>query len=56
LAIAISDAFVTCYKTKYTHNQERPITFIRANFNPTWSPLIPTPPAIGIFKNINIFQ
>jgi len=44
LGIAISDAFVSCYRTKYTYNQERPITFIRANFNPTWSPLIPTPP------------
>jgi hypothetical protein len=44
LGIAISDAFVSCYRTKYTYNQERPITFIRANFNPVWSPLIPTPP------------
>jgi hypothetical protein len=44
LGMAISDAFVSCYKTKYTYNQERPISFIRANFNPTWSPLIPTPP------------
>jgi hypothetical protein len=44
LGIAISDAFVSCYRTKYTYNQERPVTFIRANFNPAWSPLIPTPP------------
>jgi PAP2 superfamily len=44
LGMAISDAFVSCYKTKYTYNQERPISFIRAIFNPTWSPLIPTPP------------
>jgi hypothetical protein len=44
LGIAISDAFVSCYRAKYTYNQERPISFIRANFNPTWSPLIPTPP------------
>ena len=44
LGIAISDAFISCYRTKYTYNQERPITFIRANFNPTWSPLLPTPP------------
>ena len=44
LGLAIADAFVSCYKTKYTYNQERPITFIRANFNSTWSPLLPTPP------------
>jgi len=44
LGMAISDAFVSCYRTKYIYNQERPINFIRTNFNPTWSPLIPTPP------------
>ena len=42
--IAIADAIISCYKTKYQYNQERPVTFIRANFNPTWVSLIPTPP------------
>ncbi len=44
VGIAISDAFVSCYKTKYQYTQERPITFIRANFSPSWIPLIGTPP------------
>jgi hypothetical protein len=44
IGIATSDAHVSCYKTKYKYTQERPITFIQANFNPTWVPLIPTPP------------
>jgi hypothetical protein len=44
VGIATSDAFVSCYKTKYKYNQERPITFIQANFDPTWVPLLPTPP------------
>jgi len=44
LGIGISDAFVSCYKTKYTYNQLRPITYIQANFSSTWTPLIPTPP------------
>jgi hypothetical protein len=44
LGIAIADAFVSCYKTKYIYNQLRPITYIRANFNATWLPLIGTPP------------
>ena len=44
VGIATADALVSCYKTKYAYNQERPITFIRANFNPTWVSLIPTPP------------
>src|SRR4051794_22657264 len=44
VGIATADAMISCYKTKYTYNQERPVTFIRANFNPSWTPLIPTPP------------
>ena len=44
VGIAIADAIVSCYKTKYQYNQERPITFIRANFNSTWASTIPTPP------------
>jgi hypothetical protein len=44
VGIAIADAIISCYKTKYQYNQERPITFIRANFNPTWVSTIPTPP------------
>ena len=44
VGIAIADAIVSCYKTKYQYNQERPITFIRANFNSTWVSTIPTPP------------
>lgn len=44
VGMATADTMVTCYKTKYQYNHLRPITFIRANFNPTWVPLIPTPP------------
>ena len=44
VGIAIADAIVSCYKTKYQYNQERPITFIRANFNSTWVPVLTTPP------------
>lgn len=44
LGIAISDAFVSCWKTKYQFNQERPVTFIRNNFNADWNSLVPTPP------------
>ena len=44
VGIAIADAIVSCYKTKYRYNEERPVTFIQANFDPTWVSLIPTPP------------
>lgn len=44
VGMATSDALVSCYKTKYTYNQLRPITYIQANFNPTWKSLLGTPP------------
>ena len=44
IGMATSDALVSCYKTKYIYNQLRPVTYIQANFNPTWKPLLPTPP------------
>ena len=44
VGIATADALVSCHKTKYAHSEERPITFIQANFNPTWVSLLPTPP------------
>jgi hypothetical protein len=44
VGIATADGYVSCYKTKYKFNQERPVNFIRANFNPAWVPLLPTPP------------
>ncbi|MHA4845251.1 vanadium-dependent haloperoxidase [Flavitalea antarctica] len=42
--IAIHDANISCFKTKYTYNQERPITYIRTHIDPKWSPLLMTPP------------
>lgn len=44
VGIATADAMISCYKTKYIYNQLRPITYIRANFNPAWVSLLPTPP------------
>lgn len=44
VGIAVSDALVSCYKTKYVYNQLRPQAYIQANFNSTWKPLLGTPP------------
>lgn len=44
VGIAVSDAFISCWKSKYTHNLLRPISYIRAFISPTWNPLIATPP------------
>jgi hypothetical protein len=42
--IALADAFISCWKTKYKHNLERPITAIRRLFKSDWKPLLMTPP------------
>ena len=38
------DAGIMCWRSKFTYNQLRPVTYIRNVIDPTWSPLIPTPP------------
>ncbi len=44
LGMSQTDAFISCWKTKYTYNLMRPVTYIRANIDSTWSSLIGTPP------------
>ncbi len=43
-AIAIYDAFVSCWDAKFTYNYVRPETFINQYIDKDWSPLIQTPP------------
>jgi len=43
-AIAEYDASIVCWNCKYHYNLLRPITYIRASINPTWSSFITTPP------------
>jgi hypothetical protein len=43
LGIALSDAFVCCWKTKYETNCIRPETYIQQNIDPRFKPPIPTP-------------
>nr|WP_293837493.1 vanadium-dependent haloperoxidase [uncultured Arsenicibacter sp.] len=42
--MAIADAFMNCWKCKYTYHNERPSTFVRANVNAAWTPFWPEPP------------
>jgi len=44
LGIALSDAFLACWKTKYIYNLCRPVTYISGHIDSTWLPLIVTPP------------
>lgn len=42
--IAVNDAFIACWHTKYTYNLVRPITVLRRLFDANWTPLVATPP------------
>ena len=44
VGIAVADAFIGCWKCKYQFNWQRPDAAIRAMIDPTWQPLITTPP------------
>jgi hypothetical protein len=44
VGIAVADAFVACWNTKYRYNLLRPVTFIQRLIDPEWSPLLVTPP------------
>lgn len=46
LGIAVCDAFIACWRVKYTHNLIRPISYIRDVIDPEWGDPLPltTPP------------
>ncbi len=44
LGIAVADAFIACWNTKYRYNLLRPVTYIQRQIDPAWSPLLVTPP------------
>jgi hypothetical protein len=54
--MAIADAFVSCYKTKYYYNQERPVSFIHDNFNATWVPTLGGTPPFPDFTSAHSVQ
>lgn len=43
VGMAVHDAFVACWLTKYQENLVRPITYIQDNIDAAWDPLLPTP-------------
>lgn len=43
VGIAIHDAFITCWRSKYDVYLQRPVTFIQAHVDPAWDPLLTTP-------------
>jgi hypothetical protein len=44
LGIAMADAFIGCWKSKYEFDLLRPVTYIRKHIDPQWQPILITPP------------
>ncbi len=44
LGIALADAFIACWATKFEYDLLRPVTYIRRVIDPAWEPLLNTPP------------
>jgi hypothetical protein len=44
VGIAVTDAFIECWNTKYIYNLLRPVTYVRENISAIWLPFIVTPP------------
>ena len=44
VGMAVADAFITCWKIKYTYCTERPSTYISENIDPSWESFWPDPP------------
>jgi hypothetical protein len=44
VGIAVADAFISCWSTKYRDNLLRPVTYVGRLIDPGWTPLLITPP------------
>ena len=44
VGMALGDAFISCWQTKYEHPYLRPITYINRYINPSWQSFISSPP------------
>jgi hypothetical protein len=42
--IADREGAIVCFRSKYTYNTIRPVSYIQRIINPDWLPFIPTPP------------
>jgi hypothetical protein len=42
--LAVADAFIQCWKAKFTYHNERPSGYVKANIDPLWVQFWPEPP------------
>jgi membrane-associated phospholipid phosphatase len=43
VGLAVADAFISCWQTKYMYTLLRPVTYIQDLIDPDWTPLLVTP-------------
>ena len=43
VGIAVTDAFIGCWRAKYLYNLQRPVTYIQEHIDASWLPFITTP-------------
>ena len=44
LGMAVADAFIACWQSKYVYNLLRPVTYLQTQVDPAWLPQLVTPP------------
>jgi membrane-associated phospholipid phosphatase len=44
VGIAVNDAFIACWQSKYFYNLQRPVTYIQDTIDGAWQPYLVTPP------------
>lgn len=44
LAVGMLDVTLSCFAWKYAYRVQRPVTFIRKHLDPSWTPILSTPP------------
>lgn len=54
VGLAVADAFINCWKAKYTYHCERPSKFIRANIDSTWIQFWPEPPFPSFYSGHSV--
>lgn len=54
VGLAVADAFINCWKAKYSYHCERPSTYIRKVINGTWSQFWPEPPFPAFYSGHSV--
>lgn len=55
-SIALFDAFIACWKSKYLSNSARPETVINKLLDPAWQPYLQTPPFPGYVSGHSVIS